>query len=43
MRKRIAMLKGRRDCPSIKGGIGAFAKKAIHEKNMEALGIEVGT
>ena len=41
--KRIAILTGGGDCPGINAVIRAVAKKALHEKNMEVIGIEDGT
>lgn len=41
-KKRIAILTGGGDCPGINAVIRAVAKKAIHEKNMEVIGIEDG-
>jgi 6-phosphofructokinase 1 len=40
--KRIAILTGGGDCPGINAVIRAVAKKALHEKNMEVIGIEDG-
>ena len=41
-KKRIAILTGGGDCPGINAVIRAVAKKAIHEKSMEVIGIEDG-
>jgi 6-phosphofructokinase len=41
-KKRIAILTGGGDCPGINAVIRAVTKKAIHEKEMEVIGIEDG-